>query len=366
MSFFGGKKQESSQALLGVDLGTTGLKVVELAPEGGKVRLVTYGYADIPVDQDASATLSLDNPKKIADVLRAIMKESGMKATKAVASLPASSVFHAIINIPTPKSDKEDIRPAVEAQTAKLLPLPIAEMIIDSHVIDETSATKEGETQAQSRTVRVQVTAAPKALVEKYIAVFRLAKIELISLETEVFALMRSLVGKDTARVMIVDIGGERTNIVVAERGVPYLTRGTKMGGGAVTQALASTMSLGLPEAESTKKDLSQRSGATMPPVILTAMKPLLHEVNYSLQMSAEEGNSHTQPINKVILTGGSAGLVGLDTAMTSALNVNVYIGDPWARIATPPQSRAVLDDIGSRFSVAIGLAMRVVNEKDR
>ncbi len=76
---FGSKKEEVSQSLLGVDLGTTGLKVVELAPEGGRIRLVTYGYADIPFGGDASV-LSIDEPKKVADVLRGIMKASGMKA----------------------------------------------------------------------------------------------------------------------------------------------------------------------------------------------------------------------------------------------------------------------------------------------
>lgn len=368
---FGKKKEEVSQALLGVDLGTTGLKVVELAPDAGRIRLVTYGYADVPFGGDASA-LSIDEPKKLAEVLRGIIKASGMKATKAVASLPAQSVFHAIISIPAPKSAKDDIRPVVEAQAGKLLPLPVSEMIIDSHIIDKDLLPKEGAPvtdappEQRVKTVRVQVTAAPKALVEKYLAVFALAKIELISLETEVFALMRSLIGKDNAKTMIVDIGGERTNILIAERGVPYLTRGIKSGGGAVTDALASAMSIGLPEAEATKKDLVLNAGSAMPPAILAAIKPLLHEVKYALDINLQENTQQPRPVDKVILTGGSAALAGIDVAMTNTLNTNVYVGDPWARIATPPESRGVLDEVGSRLAVAIGLAMRVIPEKDK
>lgn len=363
---FGTKKEEVSQALLGVDIGTTGLKVVELAPDAGRIRLVTYGYADIPYGGDASA-LSLDDPKRLAEVLRSVMKESGMKATRAVASLPAQSVFHAIISIPAPKSAKDDIRPQVEMQAGKLLPLPVAEMIIDSHIIDKDFLPKEGEDAEQKiKTVRVQVTAAPKALVEKYLAMFALAKIELISLETEVFALMRSLIGKDNAKTMIVDIGGDRTNILIAERGVPYLTRGIKSGGGAVTQALSNAMSIGLTEAEATKKDLALGAGTAMPPAILTAIKPLLHEVKYALDINLQENTQHPKLVDKVILTGGSAVLAGIDSAMTSTLNMNVYVGDPWARIATPPESRGVLDEVGSRLAVAIGLAMRVVPDKEK
>lgn len=380
MALFGTKKEEPSIGLLGVDIGTTAIKIVELMLEGGKIRLGTYGYAEIAPEHDASV-LSLDDPKRIADILLQIIKTSGMKATKAVAALPSSQVFHSIIHIPTPKSAKEDIRAAVEAQTAKLLPLPIAEMIIDSHIIDKDHLPKDDGTSpapaatpmpegaedlsSAKKTVHVQVTAAPKALVEKYLAIFKLAKIELTSLETEVFALMRALIGKDSAKTMIVDVGGERAAIVIAERGVPYLTRGIKMGGNAVTNAFASTMGISAGEAEAMKKDIALGEGTVMPPVLLEAMKPLLHEAKFALDTNMQEDPS-AKPVGKVILSGGSAGLAQLDRAMTNALNVNVYIGDPWARIATPAASRGVLDEIGSRFAVAIGLAMRVVADKEK
>lgn len=379
MSLFGTKKEEPSSGLLGVDIGTSGLKIVELMQEGGKIRLVTYGYADIAPGGDASV-LSVDDPKHLADIIQNIVKTSGMKARKAVAALPASSVFHAIISIPMPKSAKEDIRSIVEVQTAKLLPLPISEMIIDSHIIDkdllprdEQKLTEdktnpvEPKAEISGKTVRVQVTAAPKALVEKYIAVFKEAKLELISLETEVFALMRALIGKDSAKTMIVDIGGERTNIIIAEHGVPYLTRGIKSGGNAVTSAFSNAMGIGMPEAEAMKKDIALHEGDAIPSALESAIKPLLHEAKYALDMNLQ-GDSHAAPklVNKVILTGGSAQLAGFDTAMTDALNVNVYVGDPWARVATPPASRPVLDEVGSRFAVAIGLAMRVVPEKEK
>ena len=376
MSLFGSKKQAPSLGLLGVDIGTSGIKIVEFVPEDGKVRLVTYGYADIAPGKDAS-TLSLDSPERVAQIMQQIMKSSGMKATRAVAALPASSVFHAIISIPTPKTAKEDIRAVVEAQTAKVLPLPIAEMIIDSHIIDKDALPKEGseassvpadgQESSTRKTVRVQVTAAPKALVEKYIAVFRAARIELVSLETEVFALMRALIGKDSAKTMIVDVGGDRTNIIIAERGVPYLTRGIKSGGNAITAAFANAMGIGVAEAEGMKKDVSYSAGDAMPPVLLEAVKPLLHESKYALSVNMQEDTSGAQKeIHKVILTGGSAQFAGLDAAMTNTVNVNVYIGDPWARVATPPSLRPILDEVGSRFAVAIGLAMRVVPEKEK
>lgn len=369
MGLFGGKKEEHFEGMLGVDIGSSCVKVVELTPEVGRLRLSTYGYSEPALN--AAAALNLDEPKRLADILQQIVKASGMKATKAVAALPGSSVFHAIISVPIPRSSKEDLKPVIEAQASKLLPLPLAEMVLDSHVLDKDLLPKDGapekpaeeKKEGAPKFIRVQVTGAPKTLVAKYVEVFKQAKIELVSLETEAFALIRALVGKDASRVMIVDIGAERTNVLITEKGIPFLTRGIKSGGTAVTQALASTMGIGAGEAEMMKKDMAY-SNAGMSPAIEAALKPLVHELKYALQLYAEQEFHDNRSVDKVILTGGSSMLPGLDAYLTTALNANVYLGDPWARIATQPEARPVLDEVGSRFAVSIGLAMRLKDDK--
>ena len=211
--------------------------------------------------------------------------------------------------------------------------------------------------------IRVLLTGAPKVLVAKYVELFRLAKIELVSLETEVFAVVRSLVGKDKSRVMIVDMGAERSNIAVIDKGVPYLTRGIKSGGNAITSALAASMSVSFEEAEAMKRDLSYSSTQGLPPPLEAAVKPILHEIKYTLQLYAEQEFHDNSTVEKIVITGGSSHVPGLIPYLTNALNVNVYHGDPWARVATVPEARPVLDEVGPRLAVAIGLAMRGKDE---
>jgi type IV pilus assembly protein PilM len=363
MGLFGKKKEERFEGMLGVDIGTSGIKVVEISPEKGRLRLSRYGYSE-PAG-------------------RKIMKESSMKAGKAVASLPSSKIFHVMITLPVPKDPKEDLKPLIEAQAKKLIPLPLEEMILDSNILDKDLLPKhEAKPAAKKKTdepeipvpeampqdkskkyIRVLLTGAPKVLVSKYVEIFRQAKIELVSLETEIFAVIRSLVGKDKSRIMIVDMGAERTNIAVVDKGIPYLTRGIKSGGAAVTQALAASMGVSFEEAEAMKRDLAHKQSQGLPAPLEEAIKPIVHEIRYALQLYADQEFHDNSTVEKIIITGGSSHVPGLITYLTAALNVNVYHGDPWARVATPPEARPVLDEVGPRLAVAIGLAMRGKDE---
>lgn len=377
MGLFGGKKQESFDGILGVDLGPSGVKIVELQQEKGRMRLSTYGYSEF-AEQTPEPFAFLDNPDKAVEAIRQIMKDAGMRATRAVAALPSASVFQAVITIPIPKDDKDDLKRLIETQAAKLLPMPLSEMILDSNVLDkELLPKKAGEEREKKKEesgadavvpdekkekhIRVLITGAPKALVEKYVDLFRRAKLELTSLETEVFALVRSLVGKDKSRIMLVDMGLVQTNLAVVDRAIPYITRSMKGGGAMVTQALAASASVSFTEAERMKRDLGMQSGTREPPkAVKDALQNFVHEVRYALELYAQQEFHDNSTVEKIILTGGSAHLPGLDPYLTTALNVNVYVGDPWARIAAPPALRPVLEEVGPRFAVALGLAMRM------
>jgi type IV pilus assembly protein PilM len=372
MGLFGKKKEERFEGLLGVDIGTSGIKVVEIVPDKGRLKLSRYGYSELAGAVKVETPL-IDDPKKAAETLKRIMKESAMRSVKAVASLPSSKVFHALITLPVPKDPKEDLKPIIEAQARKLLPLPLEEMILDSNILDkellpkadsQKSTEVSGEpTDKSKKYIRVLLTGAPKVLVTKYVEIFRQAKIELISLETEIFAVIRSLVGKDKSRIMIVDMGAERTNIAVVDKGVPYLTRGIKSGGNAITEALAASMSVSFEEAEAMKRDLSFSSTQALPAPLEQAVKPILHEIQYALQLYAEQEFHDNSTVEKIIITGGSSHVPGLVPYLTAALNVNVYHGDPWARVASAIEARPVLDEVGPRLAVAIGLAMRGKDE---
>jgi type IV pilus assembly protein PilM len=369
---FGLFGKKPSKNYLGIDIGTGGIKTVELLNEKGRGRLLTYGYSDRG-GGESSAPL-LDNSKEAADLIYKICKKSGVTSGRAVAALPMASVFSAVVAVPRNK-DERMVKEAINEQIKKLSPMPLEEMITYSTFIDplkaevkkENSEFSGSSAEKKSNYTRVLVTGAAKSLVQKYIEIFKLAKLELLALDTEAFAIIRSLIGKDKSTVMVIDLGASRTNLTIVEKGVPFLTRSINLGGDTVTQKIAQQMKIAPVEAEKTKQDLATlaetESGLSdgLQNILDTLLQPLVNEIRYAFEIFSKMEMTDGRRVEKIILTGGSAHLPGLVAALTKALNINVYIGDPWARIITPEELRPLLDEIGPRLSVAVGLAMREI-----
>ena len=240
-----------------------------------------------------------------------------------------------------------------------MIPVPLEEISLDSKTIDSTGAGVGGK-----KVTRVLLTGAPKTLVAQYMDLTKKAGLELISLETEAFAHIRALIGKDRSSIMVIDIGAVRTNISVIEKGIPFLNRSIATGGIAITETISKTLGVTSEQAENMKRDIramqSFSQAGDLSQILTTLLKPILDEIRYSFNLyqgQTEEGQQ--KRIDKIILTGGSSLLPRLPEFLTSLMNVNSYLGDPWARVVYPTDLRPILDEIGPRFSVAIGCAMR-------
>ncbi|MEI6511526.1 MAG: pilus assembly protein PilM [Candidatus Uhrbacteria bacterium] len=368
MGLFGGNK---THTYLGVDIGTSGLKVVELSNEKGRAKVMTYGYSERQPGQPVYSPF--DDPKGTGERLAALCKKAGVRGTKVMAALPLSSVFSTIVSVPKRKHEKE-MQPLVDAQVAKLTPMPLSEMVTSTTFIDgKGSKGSEGVKGAEEKIkssdhVRVLVTGAAKSLVQKYIEIFKVAKLDLTALDTESFALVRSLIGKDKSPIAILDIGGASTSITIVEKGIPVLSRSIGIAGNNVTRRIMDQMSIEETEAEQIKQDLMTVVGTApggiggLPAVLDAVMQPLLTEIRYAFQLYAGMELCEYKKVEKIVVTGGSSHLPRIVEFLKESLNMNVYRGDPWARVVFAEDLRPVLDEIGPRMSVAIGLAMREID----
>lgn len=353
MSLF--SRAAPKRSYLGIDIGSAGIKLVELLNEKGRARLVTYAHATLP-------GVSLDEALGVRmDACAALLKQMTQKArctTKlTVTALPISAVFSSIISVPA--TTEKELKETIQWQAKKLIPVPLEEISLDSKTIDAAPGSIDGK-----KTTRVLLTGAPKTLVQKYLSLMKRAGLDLISLETEAFAQIRSLIGKDRSNIMIIDIGSMRTNISVIEKGIPFLNRSIATGGVAITNAVAKTLGVTFEQAENMKRDIRTMQSfaklGDLTPILTTLLKPVLDEIRYSFNLyQGQTGDGKEKRIDKVILTGGSSLLPNLPEFLTSLLNINTYLGDPWARVVYPIDLRPILDEIGPRYSVAIGCAMR-------
>lgn len=363
MGLFSGKGSAEAN-FLGVDIGGSSLKIVELTNNNGRAQLVTYGYIERSLKGEGQKLI--DDPEKTAALLRKICDTSKVVTNRAITALPSQAVFNAIISI-TEISAKDLASPkkvttAVEWEAKKVLPLPLEEMILDWKIITpEENIKKQKEAGDKIKNLQILLTGAAKTVVQKYIDIFKKAGLSLISLETESFALSRSLIGKDKSTVVVVDIGGSNTDISVVDGGLPLLSRSLGVGGLFFTRNISETLSVSVEQAEQYKRDLANLDTpeGQLPEIVERAIRTIADEVQYTINFYLDQPDNKNKKVERIILTGGSSSLFNLPKYFSDKLGIRTFIGNPWARVIYPLDLQEVLDGIGSRLATAVGLAMR-------
>ncbi|MBI4415120.1 MAG: type IV pilus assembly protein PilM [Candidatus Kerfeldbacteria bacterium] len=349
---------QRKQSFLGIDIGTSSIKAVELKNEAGRPKLVTYGY----IEQQSDLVKS-DSPQAQARLLATIkhlVQQAGVTTDKVVAALPSFAVFTSIISLPV--MSEKDLLAAVRWEAKKFVPMPLDEMILDWRVIKEPEtpqAQQQLGVKKRAKDLKILLTAAPKNLVKRYVDLFKAADMQLVSLETESFALERSLIGNDPSPIMVIDIGAIATDISVISHGIPLLNRSIDVGGETITKSIMNSLNIDVDRAEQFKRDFGMGTSdgnQQIPKTIEFVIGSIINETRYCLNLYQGQGQ---QTVEKVILAGGSSFLPSLPDYLARVLNLKVFIGDPWARVIYPIELKSALQEIGPRFAVAIGLAMR-------
>lgn len=367
---------------LGVDIGSSSIKIVELVNFRGRPRLATYGFTEKNPNNINESSLIFDIDE-IASIISEICRKAKVSSNKAIAALPNFSVFSSIITLPE-MSDKE-LNSAIQWEAKKIMPLPLEEVVLNWNKIEEITLSSDFyKNQLDNnveksidisqeanpfkkifskpkKNVKILLTGANKSLIKQYIEIFKKANLNLLSLETESFALIRSLVGADLSNIMIIDMGASTSSITVVSKGIPVITRSLELGGLSITKAISNSLNINLERAEQFKQDLSLDSETaenSLPQTVEKAFAPILNEIRYTINLYNEV---HSSKVEKIILTGGTAMLGHLTGYLSSVFNINCYIGDPWAKTIYPLDLKPVLTRIGPRFSVAIGLAMKEI-----
>ncbi|MFH1145602.1 MAG: type IV pilus assembly protein PilM [bacterium] len=337
---------QSDNSILGVDIGSTGIKAVALTIKDKQAALKNYGTAELSVDW-----LRSDKPEAMAEAvmyLKALVKRLGLSTRSVYAGIPTFTVYSSVVSLPV--LPPKEMSLAVEAESRKFIPMPVADVSLDYKLLPQEDAGMSSQ--------RVLVTAAPKKIVSRYSELFRGAGLSMASLETEAFALGRALLGKDPTPAMVIDLGSTTTDIIVFDRGVPVVTRSLDVGGTTISIQLARTTGVSLEEAEQLKRDVGiPLSSANQQSPLENLLQPIMQEIKYSHDLYEKQKLDGS--IEKIILTGGTAQLPHLAERIESMINVRTYVGDPWARIITPQVLKPALDELGSRLAVAIGLALR-------
>lgn len=385
---------------LGIDIGLGGIKIAELRNNKGRAQLLTYGFSEESSDTTYEEYFS--NTKRLSEIIKNICEQSGTTSKQVIASLPTYTVFDSIITLPF--MPQKNLKTAIEAEAKKLISRPLEEMVLywnilnqkdkngnlippekiksnsfqdDPQKLEKTDKEKDVIVSQKTKYLKILLTAAPKDFINTYIKIFQDAGLRLMSLETAAFALTRSLAGTDKSQQLIADIGAKTTEIIILNQGLPVFSRSINLGGFQVTKVLQQSLKVSQEEAEQIKLDLSTGNGNQSPEIIKMleqVLVPIIDEIKYSTnlyfnRLSLENPNKEKSEeadeekmIEKIILTGGNSMLFGFRDYIAKELSTRIFIGDPWARVIYPQDLKPLLDDIGPKFSIAVGLGMREIN----
>ncbi len=203
--------------------------------------------------------------------------------------------------------------------------------------------------------------AVPTEQIKKYQNICKVAGLRLLALEVESLSLARVLAGGDPTPSILVDIGGRSSNIAIVDQGLLKLNSQTDYGGGDLTQALASGLSINVRRAEELKKTRGLL-GTGGEYELSTLMSPLLDAIINEVRRSKDSyEQNYKGKIERVILAGGGANLLGIEKYFKDQLGIPVIKANPFSRISYPKNLEGVVNELGAPLSVALGLGIREI-----
>lgn len=335
--------------MVGLDIGTKTIKIVELERDGNSFSLSASGI----VGFSGNSVEKITDDKEMASIAQIIKKlhtETGASSRDVVFSIPEQDAFTRTITFPL-LTDAE-IASAVKWEIEQYIPIPAAEAISQHIILERNEKTS-------PPSVLVLLVAAPRVLVEKYTKLVQLSGLNPVAVETELIAITRVLAPVDKTALLI-DLGANSTDIAIAKNSLLCFSRSIPLGGEAFTRAVSQGLGVNVTQAEEYKKTYGLTS-SQLEGKVKGALDPVLRLVvdeikkAISFYQSEQKGEAPTA----IEISGGTSGMPQIITSLTELLGIEVSVANPFGRIKMDPETAKKLAPYAPLYAIATGLAMR-------
>ncbi len=346
-----------AKSALGIDIGTSSIKIVQLRRERGRVILETYGaialgpYAGVEIGRATSLPA-----EKITEALKDVIREANVTTIDAALSIPYSSSLISIVKLPA--SVEAQLAQVVPIEARKYIPVPINEVMLDWFVVGGGGR---GD-RTESGKIEVLLVAIHNDTIAKFRSIATEAQLHAAFLEIEVFSAVRASLDHGIAPIAVVDLGAATTKFYVVERGLIRESHIINHGSQDLTLSTSRALSLTVAQAEERKRrfGLSQASPPELKKSLELSLAPLLAEVSRTLSSYEQRSN---QSVTALVATGGGATLKGFKEFAQSKIQTEIRLADPFGKTQAPAFLEGILKEAGPEFSVAVGLALRRLQE---
>lgn len=350
LNFF--KKEELGQAI-GLDVGASSVKVVQLRKEKNRIVLDTYGevalgpYGGLKIGQGVHL-----GEEKLVEAVQDLFKEAKVTARDAVIAIDPTAAFVSLVNVP--KVSDDELRTMMPIEARKYIPIPLTEVQMDWWHIPQTVKFINDE-----KMISVVLAAVNNSALTSSAVISQ--KLELKNVEYEIhgYSLLRSSPPHTHKMVMYVDIGSLSTVLSVVYQGIVLdmhvISRGSQEG----TMQISRALSVTIDTAEESKRVFGYEGDSSNPylkDVLELSSYPLFGEI---ARLSLMYERKYNQTIEGIILTGGGARVPGLISVYSKTVHIAGRVVTPFEQVVVPDFLSEMMERVGPSYAVALGCALK-------
>lgn len=346
--------RRANAPLLGIDISSTSVKLLELSRTGGRYRVESYAVEPLPPNSVVEKNIT--DAELVGEAIRRALAKSGSKTKTAACAVAGSAVITKIITMPAELSE-EDMESQIQIEADQYIPYPLEEISLDFQVLQpsEHEPDKVDVMLAASRSDNVDIRVAALGvggLTAKVVDVEAFALENAMSLLVEGNELIA-----DSHVVAVMDVGATTSTLSVLEDSKIIYTREQSFGGRQLTDEIQRRYGLSYEEA-----GLAKRQGGLpdnyQPEVLQPFMESMAQEVNRALQFFYS--SSQVGAVDHVVIAGGCASIEGIDKLIQSKIDTSVTVANPFKNMSVSSRVKAeALANDAPALMIACGLALR-------
>ncbi|PYR34217.1 MAG: pilus assembly protein PilM [Acidobacteria bacterium] len=348
-----------SKAVVGLDIGSSAIKAVELKPTGRGHRVAAFAVQPVPTDSIVDGAI-IDGGA-VADAIRRLFENKSFKTKEVAASLSGSAVI--VKKITLPVMTEAELRESIYWEAEQYIPFDIQDVNLDYQVLDA------GTGPEAKGSMEVLLVAAKKDKIADYTGVISKAGRIPVVVDVDAFAIQNAYEANYAVQpdvVVLLNAGASAININIVAGEQSLFTRDISTGGNAYTEAVQRELNLPFEAAERAKKGLAV-DGVSMDDV-----RPVLHAMTENVLLEIQKtfdffkATASSDHIDRILLSGGASAVDGFSQALCARFDAPVEPLDPFRKITIDATKLGLerTDPILSTAAVAVGLALRRVGDR--
>lgn len=350
--------QKKRPPLVGIDISSSAVKVLELSKTGEQVRVERYAVEPLP--QNAVVEHQITEVEQVADAVERAIKRSGTKCKHVAVAVPAAHVITKTIKMPAALSD-QDRHTQIEMEADHYIPYPLDEVNLDYNVL--------GPSESNPEEVDVLLAACRKEIVDDYLAVVQGPGLNPVVVDVETYAMENaySLIathmpgGGMEKTVAMLDVGATTTNINAIHSNRSVYTRDHTFGGRQLTEEIQRRYGLSYEEA-----GLAKKQGGLPDNYQTDVLRPFMEAMCQEIMRALQFFYSSTpfNNVDQILLAGGCAQIPGIDELVAARIGVPTIVANPFASMALSSRVKPqLLSNDAPSLMISCGLALRSFDE---